>query len=150
MKFIAIIGISLALGGCAAQSLHTLQATPTQQRFELGYINQNLVSGKTTADEVISRFGSPSSREVSAGGEERWIYTKPQQQSGGGVLGMLELLPPSMQNKAIGQLRQNEHAVDVLSMADTLLSGQTGSSAGSAANSLTVYLKKNVVTRFSY
>ncbi|WP_287031053.1 hypothetical protein [Pseudomonas sp. UBA6310] len=157
MKAFALVALGLALTGCAAPGQQ--QATQASQKFDATYINQNLVSGKTSSSDVISRFGAPDSRSVSGTGEERWTYRR--QASAGSSGSLMDSLPASLKRRLNNTAAKSEYGSDVLGMADSLLSGEGDGLVNAVANngsaapspqvdSLTIYLRKDVVSRFDY
>ncbi|WP_282339447.1 hypothetical protein [Pseudomonas sp. PS02288] len=157
MKAFALVALGLALTGCAAPGQQ--QATQASQKFDVTYINQNLVSGKTSSSDVINRFGAPDSRSVSGTGEERWTYRR--QASAGTSNSLMDSLPASLKRRLNNTAAKSEYGSDVLGMADSMLSGQGNGLVNAVANNgaaapapqaslLTIYLRKGVVSRFDY
>ncbi|WP_286786455.1 MULTISPECIES: hypothetical protein [Pseudomonas] len=157
MKAFALVALGLALTGCAAPGQQ--QATQASQKFDVAYISQNLVSGKTTSNDVVSHFGHPDSRSVSSTGEERWTYRR--QTTTGSSGSLMDSLPTSLKRRLNNTAAKSEYGSDVLGMADSLLSGEGDGLVNAVANNgaaapapqaslLTIYLRKGVVSRFDY
>lgn len=160
MKAFALVALGLALTGCAAPGQQ--QGTQAPQKFDVAYISQNLVSGKTTSSDVVSHFGHPDSRSMASNGEERWTYRR-QAANAAASGSLMDSLPVSLKRRLSNSAARSEYGADVLGVADSLLSGQgnglinaVASNGGAApapavqAESLTIYLRKDVVSRFDY
>lgn len=64
--------------------------------FQANYVRANLVKGRTTADDVLARFGQPTSQTMNDS-SETWVYRRdaaaaqPQNRRGGGLRGLMGL-----------------------------------------------------------
>jgi outer membrane protein assembly factor BamE (lipoprotein component of BamABCDE complex) len=64
----AVIAMPALLAGCAIGN--SALDNETQETLE-----QKLIRGKTTKDQIISQLGQPGQRGASASGQEYWVYS---------------------------------------------------------------------------
>jgi outer membrane protein assembly factor BamE (lipoprotein component of BamABCDE complex) len=94
---IIFFGLCFCFLGCA-----TVNTTPTGKSFNSAKVKQ-IIKEKTTADEIVSMFGAPFTKQPDADGGEEWEYysgittTKGQGSTFGGILasGFASFLSPA-------------------------------------------------------
>ena len=69
-NLIMILGISVFLSGCAADSGNTKLAKTSNEQ-----INSAFVKGKTTQAEVKEAFGEPNDTDIMSDGQVKWVYS---------------------------------------------------------------------------
>ncbi len=140
-------------------------APSAELMFTVGYVQSNLVKGKTTRADVIASFGNPSHQKVRAtdsGSTEVLYYQKgaQQQASGGGLAkttrglgriagGLARMLGNS---DAAYQASKASYQADNIADGMELLGGGSGGSNAAASNgpsTLTIELRNGVVSSYS-
>lgn len=142
-------------------------APPTEETLKASYIRANIVKGKTTADEVLARFGEPTSQTMDDS-SETWTYThggggRPQAQKkkGGGfgnLMGLVkgvaatayEIAPEA--GSAAGRLYSGaSRAERTANAASVLGAGQEeqATSSGAGPSVLQINFNNGIVSSFS-
>ncbi|HJK85462.1 MAG TPA: hypothetical protein QKA37_02565 [Candidatus Megaira endosymbiont of Stentor roeselii] len=65
-----ILGVSVFLSGCAADSGNTTLAKTSNEQ-----INSAFVKGTTTQAEVKEAFGEPNDTDIMSDGHVKWVYS---------------------------------------------------------------------------
>lgn len=157
--------LALALLAPVASTNAADPATPGPELiFTVGYVQSNLIKGKTTRAEVIAAFGNPTHQKVRAtdsGSTEVLYYQKgAQPASGGGVAkttrgigsiagGLARMFGNN--NTAYQAARVSSQANDIASGME-MLTGSAGGSQAAAASGpsvLTIQLQDGVVASYS-
>lgn len=135
--------------------------------FTVGYVQSNLVKGKSTRADVVAAFGDPTHQKVRAtdsGSTEMLYYQRgaaAQQSDGGGVAkatrgigaiagGLSRMM--GYNNSGAYQAARVSNQADNIASGMEMLSGAGGSNAAQAStgpNTLTVELRDGVVASYS-
>lgn len=95
MKHKTILAVSMA-AFLAVLHFGAAQAAPQgDENFKATYIRTNIIKGKTTTDDVLARFGEPTSQTMSDS-SETWTYQRgasaeqaPKKKRGGGFSALM-------------------------------------------------------------
>lgn len=68
-KYLILASLLLALGGCASTGSMAMKNENTTT------LQQKIIKGKTTKQEITQLFGEPQSRSVDDRGNETWTYS---------------------------------------------------------------------------
>ena len=68
MKHLIAVGLALLLGGCASAGNMALKDENEKT------VSSQIVEGKTTKNEVVARYGQPTSTTFTDGGNQVWTY----------------------------------------------------------------------------
>lgn len=155
-----------ALLACA--SVHVAPAHAQDDIFKASFIRANLIKGKTTADQVLAKFGEPAHQEMTDS-SETWVYQRganaqaqPQKKGGGlgGFMGLVkgvaqtayEIAPEKMGSGAArlysGADRVERTANTASRMGGAAYDGGHQASAGGGASVLQVDFNNGVVSSF--
>ncbi|WP_253907282.1 hypothetical protein [Herbaspirillum rubrisubalbicans] len=75
----ALSVFAFALAGCAGGPMGALNSG--SEKYDVAYLKQNIIPGKTTKDDVMRLFGAPYSQSLDStsrkdGNESNWTYEK--------------------------------------------------------------------------
>lgn len=155
----------------AASHLGQVHAAPADEAFKATYIRANVIKGKTTTDEVLAKFGEPTSQTMDDS-SETWTYQRgaaaapaPKKKGGGfgGLMGLVkgvastayEIAPDKM-GSAAGRLYSGADRAERTANAASALGG-TGDdadaadaqAAGTGPSVLQINFRDGVVSGFS-
>lgn len=167
MKYMKILAVAMA-AFLAASHPGLVQAGPDgDDNFKATYIRTNIIKGKTTADEVLAKFGEPTAQTMSDSSES-WTYQRgasagqPQRKKGGGfgalmgvVKGVAETayeLAPEKAGRAAARVYGGASKAERAVNAASAINGGAGDAAPVApmgASVLQINFVNGVVTSFS-
>lgn len=155
----------------ATSYLTQANAAPADEAFKATYIRANIIKGKTTTDEVLAKFGEPSSQTMDDS-SETWTYQRgtsaaqaPKKKGGGGFGGFMGLvkgvastayeIAPDKMGSAAGRLYSSADRAERTANAASALGG-TGDAyaadtqaAGTGPSLLQINFRDGVVSSFS-
>lgn len=76
---LAVCMIAGVLGGCANTGDLMSSLNPGAQKYNIAYLKQTIIPGKTTKSQITQLFGAPTSEELnstSSSNESNWTYEK--------------------------------------------------------------------------
>ena len=160
------------LAAAAALLIATTHLAPAyagpqgDDNFKATYLRANIVKGKTTTDEVLARFGEPTSQTMNDS-SETWVYQRTaaarQQKKGGGLGGFMGLvkgvaatayeLAPEKVGGSASRLYAGADRAERTANAAAALGGSGGEAAGATAaagpSTLQIQFANGVVSSFS-
>lgn len=170
MNCFKTIAAAAALFVATAQVTVVNAGPQGDENFKATFIRANVVKGKTTTDDVIAKFGEPSSQTMDEN-SETWVYQRgaataeqPKQKGPGlgGLMGLVKSvaatayeIAPDKMGSAAGRIYSGANRVERTANAAGALSAASGagsqSQSGGAAGAsvLQINFTNGIVSSFS-